>query len=62
MNVELLKPSYSFEAPSVWSLAYGETRERFVGKEKKNTAKRTVMPATVTTSLYCSPLTVEPSA
>ena len=29
------------------------------GNEKKNIAKRTVKPAMVTTSVYCSPVTAE---
>jgi hypothetical protein len=61
-NWEISKPvEYWFAAPSVWPVAYGKTCERFSGKEKKNVARRTTRPAMTTSSVYCSPLTVEPS-
>ena len=52
---------YWVAAPSVWDFAYGEMYERFVGKEKKNISPRTTTPAIATSSVYSTPLTVEPS-
>jgi hypothetical protein len=47
--------------PIIWSFAYGETYECSTAKEKKTVVSRTFRPEVVMTSVYCSPLTFDPS-
>jgi hypothetical protein len=53
---------YWVAAPSVCGYAYDVPYEHFAANEKKNNlAPHTIWPLTITTSVYSSPLTDDPS-